>query len=130
MGPLRVFYDGKCIICYREIQHYLKLDKSKSIIAIDIAGPSFNADKYGLNETEINIHIHSMDDSGQVFTGVDTFFEIWKRVPPYSRTAFLLKSKKVRPLLDVGYKVFAHHIRPRLPKRKCEDDYCSYKSMV
>jgi predicted DCC family thiol-disulfide oxidoreductase YuxK len=121
---LIIFYDGKCILCFREIKHYKKMDKANLLKTIDITASDFDAKSFGLDEEKINISIHSMDEEGNIFVGVDTFAEIWKRVPPYDKLAPILKNNKLRPVFDIGYKVFSHHIRPRLPKRKCENETC------
>lgn len=38
--PLNVFYDGSCIVCAAEIEHYLKKDHGEKLVAIDISMPS------------------------------------------------------------------------------------------
>jgi predicted DCC family thiol-disulfide oxidoreductase YuxK len=125
---LTLFFDGKCILCYREVNHYLKLDKDDLLRPIDISSDHFSADDYGLDEREININMHAMDESGNIFVGVDTFAEIWKRVPYYNKVSSVLENKTIRPALSLGYKVFAEYIRPNLPKRKCDDGSCDLKS--
>ena len=124
MNKLTIFYDGKCNLCFREIKHYKKLDKNNDLKTIDISANNFNAKKYGLDPKKIQIIMHAIDEKGNLHLGVDTFVEIWKRIPPYNKFIFVLESKTLRPLLNKMYKVFAYHIRPRLPKRKCENDNC------
>lgn len=124
MNSLTVFYDGKCHLCFREIKHYHKLDKNKRLRLIDISADNFNADEWGLEGKPIEVSIHAIDETGVVFCGVDTFAEIWKRISPYDSLAFILESKTLRPLFNVGYKLFAKQIRPRLPKRKCDNQSC------
>lgn len=124
MNKLTVFFDGKCVLCFREIKHYKKLDKKGLIRTIDITAGNFSAKEYGLENRPIEISIHSKDDQGEIFTGVETFAEIWKRVYPYKKLSFILENKSLRPFFNFGYKVFAHKIRPHLPKRDCENDNC------
>lgn len=124
MNKLTIFYDGKCNLCFREIRHYKKLDKNNNLKTIDISANNFDAKKYGLDPEKIHIIMHAIDEEGIFHLGVDTFVEIWKRVPPYNKLTFVLESKTLRPFLNKMYKVFAYHIRPRLPRRKCENDNC------
>jgi len=127
MEKLTLFYDGNCILCFREVKHYLKLDKKGLLRPVDIASDLFDAEEFGLDVKEININMHAKDESGNVFVGVDTFAEIWKRIPYYNKASFILESRKLRPALNIGYKVFAHYIRPNLPKRKCDDGNCDLR---
>lgn len=124
MNKLTIFYDGKCMLCFREIKHYKKLDRNNFLKTIDISATDFDATIFGLNHNEVHINMHSIDDDGNIFVGVDTFAQIWTRVFPYNKIAFVLKSKKLRPLLTILYRVFAYKIRPYLPKRNCENGYC------
>lgn len=124
MNNLTIFFDGKCILCFREIKHYKKLDKHHLLRTIDISASDFDASAFGLDTEEVNVNMHSIDEDGNIYIGVDTFAQIWSRVYPYSHFSFILKSKTLRPLLKFGYKVFAYKIRPRLPKRKCDNGNC------
>ena len=121
---LTIFFDGKCIVCFEEIKHYKKLDKLQLIKTIDISASDFDAADFGLDETQVNINMHAINENGEVFVGVDTFAEIWKRISLYNNLSFILENRKFRPLFDIGYKTFANYIRPNLPKRKCHNNYC------
>lgn len=126
MNKLKVFHDGACHLCYREIKHYLKIDKKGLIEAIDITDANFKASDYGLDAVEVDISIHTIDDAGNVFKGIDSFIEIWKRVPPYQYLIPIFNNHILRPLFDRLYILFARQVRPRLPKRNC-DTNCSIK---
>ncbi len=122
---LTIFYDGACHLCFREVKHYLKLDKKNVLVPVDISSDSFHAKDYGLDEKEVNLHMHSINEEGQVFKGIDTFIEIWKRVPFYHYLVPAFENEKLRPLVNLGYNIFAKEIRPRLPKRKCANGVCA-----
>lgn len=124
LTKLKVFYDGACHLCYREVQHYKKKDKRNLLEIIDISSTNFCASDYGLDETSVNLHLHSLDESGNVYKGVDCFIEIWKRIPNYKWIIPAFESKLTRPIIDKSYDIFARKIRPRLPKRKCESGSC------
>lgn len=125
METLSVLYDGSCHLCFREIQHYKKKDHKNLLNAVDITAKDFKASDFNLNTDRVNTHIHGIDSSGNVFKGIDCFIEIWRRVPPYSRLIPLFENKLFRPIANKSYDVFARHIRPRLPKRKCDNGNCS-----
>lgn len=124
MNSLKVFYDGSCVLCHKEIIHYKSKDNLDLLQLIDISNKEFDASKYGLCQYEVNLHMHSIDDKGIVFKGVDSFIEIWKRVPPYNFLVPIFTNKILSPGINFSYHIFAKHIRHRLPKRKCETGSC------
>lgn len=129
MERLKIFFDGKCIICHREMLYYKDLDekKNQALEFIDISSPDFNASSYGLDTKEIHIHIHSIYKN-KTYKGVDTFIQIWSRVPPYDKVVFW--AEKFKPWLKHSYNLFALYIRPHLPKRKCDDGYCDTANIL
>lgn len=125
MEKLDILYDGNCIICSKEIHHYIEKDKNDYLRAIDIKSSEFDINRYpGLDSDQINIHLHGVNESQQVFTGVDTFIEIWKRLPIYKNIVPCVKSPLVKPVLEIGYNIFAKYFRNLLPKQKCKDGNC------
>jgi predicted DCC family thiol-disulfide oxidoreductase YuxK len=121
---LKIFFDGDCHLCFREVMHYKKLDKDKNLLLFDISAKDFNPQDFGLNENEVYINMHAIDANGNVFQAIDCFIEIWKRVPPYNRLIPVFKNRILRPIINCGYTIFARQIRPRLPKRGCENGKC------
>lgn len=127
MEKLTVLYDGKCPLCYKEILHYKKKDSKDLLKCIDITHPDFNIDEYGLNMDAVNLKLHAVDESGNVFTGIDTFIEIWRRVPGFNIFTKIAQINFLRPIFDIFYIIFAKYIRPKLPKRDCDSGYCELK---
>ncbi len=125
MEKLTIFYDGACVVCHREMMRYKNQDVHSKLEFIDISSPLFRAEDHGLDPKEVELHIHSKSESGEIYKGVDTFAEVWKRVPPYDKLTPVLSHELFKKLLRPSYNIFAHYIRPRLPKRDCEDGVCS-----
>jgi len=124
---LEVYFDGLCRVCSREIEYYRKKEVQGQIRWVDITAPEFSASNEGLDPLEIQKVMHVRDSEGRLHTGVAAFIEIWKVIPGFRPVARLASCKPIRPVLDVGYQVFAK-IRPYLPKRKrsdCDDGRCS-----
>ena len=71
--PLKVFYDGSCIVCATEIEHYLRKDHGEKLVAIDIISPDFDPVPYQISLTDFMHQLHAIDQDGQVFTGDDSF---------------------------------------------------------
>lgn len=125
LGKLTLFYDGSCHLCFREARYYKRKDKRGLIEIIDITAPGFQASAYGLDDKKVNLHMHSVNEQGEIFVGVGCFVEIWKRVPGHERKLQICENEYFRPVVDKLYDIFARHIRPRLPKRKCQDGGCA-----
>jgi len=115
---LEVFYDGACILCSREMNHYQKLKPTQNIKWVDISSSSFNAQSVGLNPMLVQKYMHAKRGNF-LFVKVDAFLEIWKAYPKYKWMVPIANFKPIRFLFDVGYFCFAT-LRPYLPKKKCK----------
>ena len=128
---LKVYYDGLCPLCSREIQHYQKQKGSDSIQFVDICASQFDAIKENLDPKKIHQVMHVRRADGSVATAVDAFIEIWKVLPKYNWAAAAAAKGNVRFLLNIGYHVFAK-IRPWLPRKANADcsgsPYCEIKT--
>ncbi len=122
---LKILFDGACRVCHKEVSHYADLDKESQLELVDISSENFNASEFGLCNRAVNLHMHAIDEQGKVYVGIDSFIEIWKRLPRYKILIPVFENKYLRPSLNKGYDIFAHHIRPRLPKRGCDDSVCA-----
>jgi predicted DCC family thiol-disulfide oxidoreductase YuxK len=117
--PLTLFYDGLCPLCSREIAHYRRHLPDQAASFLDITGPDFDARQHGLDPGDVQRVMH-VKVGAEVRTGVDAFVAIWDAIPRYRWAARLARLPVVRPLLGLGYALFAR-VRPLLPRRKRED---------
>ncbi len=115
--PWLVFFDGACHLCSREIDHYRKSPGSDRLSFIDISEPGFSAATYGLDSVQVNQEMHVISPDGEVHVAMDAFIEIWRVLPRYYPLHKIAQARGIRPMLDIGYSVFAK-VRPYLPKRK------------
>jgi len=126
--PLRVFYDGSCIVCATEIEHYLRKDQDDKLVAIDISSPDFNPAPYQILLADFMHQLHAIDQVGQIYKGVDSFWAIWQAFPAstiYGLMGRIIQLPLVNRLARIGYWFFAS-ARPYLPKRhQCESGTCS-----
>jgi predicted DCC family thiol-disulfide oxidoreductase YuxK len=126
----KIFFDGLCVACSLEIQHYQKLDQGKAFDYIDITHPLFKAEEFGLDPFLVHKRMHVQDSQGIMHEGVSAFVAIWKKIPRYGFLARLAERRLVRGILQVGYNGFVV-VRPYLPRRKQVDcsasPYCELK---
>lgn len=114
-GQIKVYYDGLCKVCSKEIAHYMRQSGSESIQFIDIFSAGFSAESEGLDPKKIHKIMHVKRSDGTLATRVDAFIEIWKALPRYRALARIAQNRAVRSILELGYSGFTV-IRPYLPR--------------
>lgn len=126
--PLRIYFDGLCPLCAREINVYRRRSHDGRIVFIDITEPSFSAEAEGLDPQEVHRRFHAKDGAGRLFSGPQAFVEIWKRVPGFSVAVRLAALPGASLAMEVGYFCFMH-LRPLLPRLRrepaCDSDRCA-----
>ena len=124
-----VYYDGLCLACSTEINHYRKQAGSENFIFLDITDSDFKAEVHGIDPQFVHKVMHVRDPAGKLHQGVDAFRAIWRELPRYQFLYRLSERKPFRALLQFGYNAFVK-IRPYMPRKKqaCSDSpYCEMK---
>lgn len=126
--PLRIFYDGACVVCAAEVEHYVRQDRDKRLLAIDISAPDFDPQPYNLSMEAFQRQMHAIDADGVIFRGVEAFWAIWQAFPAASRYGLLgrlMTLPLINGLARCGYRLFAR-FRKYLPRRPrtCPDNAC------
>ncbi len=126
--PLRIFYDGSCSVCAREIEQYRSQDQKGRLICIDITAPGFEPQQYGIALQEFMYQLHAIDQRGTVYRGVESFWAIWQAFPAstiYGLLGTIIQLPVISSVARLCYKGFAR-VRPYLPKRKagCQNGTC------
>jgi len=118
---LKVYYDGLCVLCSKEMDHYKRQKGADLISFLDICAKDFDAAKEGVDPIQVHKIMHARRIDGTLATRVDAFIEIWSVLPKYNRAAQFAKNPLVRKGLDFGYSLFAK-VRPYLPRNKSAED--------
>lgn len=109
---IKMLFDGQCPLCSREAALLQRRDSRGKIAFEDIADPAFDPGRYGLTLQQAMAAMYAVRPDGSLVRGIDAFAEIYDAVG-WTRLARLLRWRPIRPLLHVGYRLFAS-IRPRL----------------
>jgi predicted DCC family thiol-disulfide oxidoreductase YuxK len=126
VGSFRVYYDGLCPLCSREIDYYRTKERAELIDWVDITQGDFDAKAEGLDPEKVHQYFHVKDEHGKITAGVDAFIEIWARIPSLKKWRALSLVPGVKPLMKLGYAAFAR-VRPYLPRKSrpdCESGLC------
>lgn len=120
---IKVFYDGDCPLCRREIDFLRKRDARGLLKFENIADPHFvvPADEHSPSFNQLMAELHGRYPDGTWIKGVDVFREMYQAIG-WTWLVTLSKWPVVRNLLNVGYKVFARY-RLKLFGR-CDADGC------
>jgi predicted DCC family thiol-disulfide oxidoreductase YuxK len=126
MSSLKVYFDGLCPLCSREISYYRKKAGADAIEWIDITSDGFDARSEGLDPQKVQEFFHVKDETGRLIVGVDAFIEIWSRIPSLRYWKTIARLPGATPVMKFGYFVFAK-LRPFLPRKssqECPGDTC------
>lgn len=126
--PLRIFYDGACRVCAREVEHYGRSDHAGRLHLVDISAPEFDPTPVGISRDELMYQMHAIDAEGRVYRNVEAFWAIWQAFPAatlYGLLGRLVTQPLLRPLARLGYRIFAR-LRRYLPRREqdCSTGSC------
>ena len=106
----KVYYDESCYVCSLEINAVRKRGEACGIKFVDISDPNFNEE--GDFETEM---VGEFD--GEPTIGADTFRFMYEKMG-FKKTVALTRLPILKQFFDCGYWIFAHCIRPHLPRKK------------
>ena len=122
---IKVYYDGLCHLCSREINHYKKQAGSETIQVLDITNAEFNAEHEGVDPQRVHQVLHVRRADGSLATEVEAFIEIWKQLPRYQWAATMAQRSPVKASLHWMYRLFAK-VRPLLPRKAASCDSSPY----
>ncbi len=111
----KILVDGNCVVCDLEVSHYKRIAPDLFDI-VDISAPGFDSNSFGLQNADVQKHLHVITESGKVVRGVDAFSYIWEQIPRYRFAASLIRLPGISTLSRVGYEAFTV-VRPFLPKK-------------
>ena len=105
----KVYYDGDCYVCSIEINALRKKGERCGIEFVDITDKDFdNPDPYMIEM------IGEFD--GKETIGAETFRKMYETIG-FKRIVWFTRLPIVKQIVDLGYHVFAHYIRPLLPRK-------------
>lgn len=129
--PLRIFYDGSCLVCATEIAYYLRRNHGNRLTGVDINSPEFDPQPFNISLDAFMYELHAIDRTGEVYRGVEAFRAIWLAFPAstfYGALGSIITLPLINRPARLIYKAFAR-IRPYLPKKRntCDSGACTIK---
>ena len=105
---IKVFFDGNCPICSKEIKLYKKLSTDKKIEWYDIHSNKKSLKIIGKTKEECLKTFHVIENN-QVFKEVEAFFVLWKKIKYFKYIYILLNFKFVINILNFFYRKYAKY---------------------
>jgi predicted DCC family thiol-disulfide oxidoreductase YuxK len=112
LSRVKVWYDGACPLCLREIALMRRLDRRGAITFIDVAegaDPSCPIDR-----ATLLARFHA-EEGGVVHSGAAAFAAMWRAIPLLRPFGLAARNRTVLRLLEAAYLRFLK-LRPRLQR--------------
>ena len=108
----KVWFDGACPLCLREIAVMKRLDRGGAIDFVDVSG---DADpNCPIDQSQLLARFHA-EESGEVLSGAAAFAAMWRAIPMLRPLGVIAKNRAVLAVLERLYLVFLR-VRPGLQK--------------
>lgn len=109
---VKVWYDGACPLCLREIALMRRLDKRGAIDFIDVAAGSDPS--CPIDSATLLARFHAEED-GVVHSGAAAFAAMWRAIPLLRPLGLAARNPLILRLLEKAYLRFLK-LRPRLQR--------------
>lgn len=107
-ATLRIFYDGLCPLCLREMQHLQRLDRTQRLDLQDINAADFAERFPHIDPVQADRILHGELTDGRLLYGLDVTVLAWRLVGR-GRWVSFLRWPLIRPVADRVYLFFARH---------------------
>ena len=104
----KIFYDGSCPVCKREISLYRKLSLSSDFKWYNVHYSKSALDKVKKSKEECLKLLHVFDDNNNLHIGIEAFIIIWKKTKYFKVLAYLIDYKLFKLPLNFFYKLYAN----------------------
>ena len=121
-SKIKVFYDGACGLCSREMTHYKKVAPVGIFEWIDITKDIHLFESLGYSKEEGLRALHTLDKKGRMFIGVDAFILIWSQLKRWRILSFMVSLPVVYQVIKFLYKHFANWRFKKLGYGACQID--------
>lgn len=109
--PVKVWYDGSCPLCIREIRFMQRLDRHDRISFVDISDP----DAICPLDRQLMLDRFHAEENGRTLSGAAAFAAMWRAVPLLRPLGLVARNRMVLKFLEAAYRLFLR-VRPQLQK--------------
>ena len=109
MKLTKVFYDGKCGLCSKEINYYKRIAPKKIFEWHDIASNPKKLREIQVSQYDALMYLHATDKESNLKIGVDAFILIWGNLKYWKILSVLVKIPIIYSVAKITYKLFANY---------------------
>jgi|TARA_B110000977_G_scaffold183669_1_gene246537 predicted DCC family thiol-disulfide oxidoreductase YuxK len=109
MSMIKIFYDGKCGLCSKEINYYIKIAPKNVFDWFDIASNPSNLKHIQVSQHDALMFLHAQDKSLNLKIGVDAFILIWSQLKYWNILAVIVKLPIINQFTKLIYNYFAKY---------------------
>jgi predicted DCC family thiol-disulfide oxidoreductase YuxK len=106
---IKVYFDGVCGRCSKEIAYYKTIAPEKAFQWIDVAADPNAMNDYKITQARALLYLHAIDEGGRICVGSDAFALIWKNLPKWHLLGQMISLPIIRDLTKVIYTIFAKY---------------------
>jgi 3-demethoxyubiquinol 3-hydroxylase len=110
----KIFYDGSCPICSKEVGIYRQQKARQNLEWIDVSQPQF-VPPLGPSVTELMQRFHVQTATGELLSGARAFVYLWAQLPGWRVLALLARLPGVLSIMEWAYRQFLK-LRPKIQK--------------
>jgi len=127
LKPMKIYYDGECPLCKKEMFFLKKRDRSNLLELVDISSPYFNPITLGKTKDQLMARIHGMLNENNLIEGVEVFRQAYSRVG-LGWLLWITKIPVFKQIADLFYVLFAkYRIRIGNLFGRCDSGSCNLK---
>jgi len=104
---IKIFYDGACGMCSREINHYRKVAPPGVFDWVDVMSDGSALAGENISLADALMELHAKDDAGQMHVGLDVFLLIWRQIPRWRVAAAIASLPPFSLVMRAAYSAFA-----------------------
>ena len=108
MSKIKVFFDGNCSLCSKEIKFYKKISPDNTFEWKDLYRMSekdFESENLKLEQCLKFLHVKDENDDLKI--GVDAFITIWKKLKYWDILARIISYPLIKQFANFLYYIFA-----------------------
>ena len=106
---ITVYYDGKCLLCNREINYYKSISNKNTFKWLDIANHPNELKSIQITQSDALRYLHVKDEFSKMHIGVDAFIVIWKNLRYWRLLAIIISIPVIKHFSMFIYKKFANY---------------------
>ena len=115
---IKVYFDGICGHCSKEINYYKTIAPSNTFEWIDVASNPNAMIDYDITQSKALLFLHVVDDKNKLYIGSEAFALIWKNLPRWKILGHIMELPLIKWLAKRIYEIFA--IRRFNKSRHCQ----------